>query len=125
MRVYQGMLDYQHDLIMVMYINKICLKSNGTGVTNNLFQFKIINYMASLSKYSPSSLMHFPILLCHTPIHCWKDSSGMLLSFIVRALLMDSTPSIQFTLIIILCLEEKKKNHTEQDQLNWEVVPLQ
>ena len=52
---------------------KVCQKSNGTGVTNNLFQFQTINYKV----FPPLSLMHFPILLCYASRYCWKDSSGM------------------------------------------------
>ena len=78
--------------------------------------------MVSPSKYSPSSQMHFSILLCHTSMHCWKDSSGMPLSSIL-------TPSWWPP-----CLQNgslwwspwvcgKEKGHTEQDQVNREVVP--
>ena len=31
-------------------LHEVCLKSNGTGVTNNLFQFQTTNYMVSPSK---------------------------------------------------------------------------
>ena len=56
------------------------MKSNGTDVTNNLFQFQTINYIIFLSKLSPSSLMLFPILLYNASMNCWKDYSGMQLS---------------------------------------------
>ena len=46
--------------------------------------------------------MHFSILLCHTSMHCWKDSSGMPLSSIVTALLMASMPSKRVLLMIPL-----------------------
>ena len=50
--------------------------------------------------------MHFPILVCHASIHCWKDSPGM-------ALLMASTPLKQ----ILLSLWKRKKSN-EKDQVN-------
>lgn len=37
---------------------------------------------------SPWSLSHFPILLCHTCIHSWKDSFRILLISVVTASLM-------------------------------------
>ena len=46
-----------------IYIYKV-MKSNGTGVTNNLFHFQTINYTVFFSKKSLSCQMHFPILLC-------------------------------------------------------------
>ena len=46
----------------------------------------------------------------------------MLLSSVVTALLMTSTPSKRILLMILLSLE---KSNTEQDQVNWEVLPIQ
>ena len=104
-----------------MYIYEVCLKSNGTGVTNSLFQFQTTNGFPF--KVIPSSLMHFSILLCHASMHCWKDSSGMPLSSAVTALLMASTPSKRVPLMIPLSLG-KRKSHTEQDQVNRKIVPV-
>ena len=55
--------------------------------------------------------MHFSIILCHTSMHCWKDSSGMPLSSVVTALLMASTPSKWVPLMIPLSLGKRRKSH--------------
>ena len=74
--------------------------------------------MVPLSKQSPSSLIHFLILLYHASMHCWKDSSGMLLSSVVTAVLMASTSSKWVPLIIPL--GKKKKSHRARSiELNW------
>ena len=53
--------------------------------------------------------MYFPIFLCHTSMHCWKDSSWMPLSFVIRALLMTSMPSKMAPLMTPWSLEKRKK----------------
>ena len=63
----------------------MCLKSNRSGVTNNLLQFQTTNYMVSPFKVFPFSLMHFS-LLCHASMRCWKDSSAMPLSSVATEL---------------------------------------
>ena len=63
--------------------------------------------------------MHFSILLCHAhaSMHCWKDSSGMLLSSIVTALLMTSTPSKWVPKMGSLELREKKR--VTRSKIRW------
>ena len=51
--------------------------------------------------------MHFSVLFCHASMHCWKDSSGMLLSSVITALLMASTPSKWVPLVIPLSLGKR------------------
>ena len=64
--------------------------------------------------------MHFSILLCHTSLRSWNDSSRILLSPIVTALLIVSTTSKHVPLKIPLILG-KEKSPREQNQLNREV----
>ena len=65
--------------------------------------------------------MHFLILLCQTSMHGWKDSSEMFLNSVVTALLMTSTPS-KWVLLMIPFSLGKRKNPTEQNQRNREVI---
>ena len=95
-----------------VYIAKVCLKSNGTGITNNLFEFQITNFMVFPLKSSLSSLINFPILLCHVSIHCWKNSSGMLFSSVIMNLFMAFMPSKQ----VFLNLRNKKSHVTKSDK---------
>ena len=74
--------------------------------------------------YSSSfRLTHFLILISHTSIHCWKDSSGTPLSSVVMALLMTFTLSKWISFVIPLSLW-KRKSHKEKDLVNREVLHI-
>ena len=104
----------------VLHVYEVCPKSNGTGVTNNLFQFQTTNYMFFPFKVIPLE-SH---ALFHPSLQCWKDSSGMSLSSIITALLMASMHSKRVPLIIPMSLRKIKKSHAEQDQVNREFFPI-
>ena len=55
---------------------RLNLKSNGTGVTNNLFHFLSTDYvfLFKVILLGFNTLSH---LLCHSSLHYWKDSSGI------------------------------------------------
>lgn len=78
--------------------------------------------MAFLSKESPSSLIHFSILLWYASMHCWKDSC-MPHRCVDTALLMASTPSKSITLMILSSRGKEKKSH-RATQGKSEVVPV-
>ena len=73
--------------------------------------------MASLLKWFPLSLMHFPILLCHVSMLYWKNSSGMHFSSVVNTFLMAYMPSKLVPLMIPFELREKKK--LTQSKIRW------
>ena len=84
-------LPHMYMYVCPIYVcTKVCLKSNGTGVTNYLFPFQTANYIVSPppTRLFPSSLMHFPIFFYHASMHCWKDSSGTFFSCVITVLLM-------------------------------------
>lgn len=53
---------------------EFCVESNGTGVSQNLFQFQTTKCVAAN-------------FVCHTSVHCCKDSSGLSLSSVVTVFL--------------------------------------
>lgn len=71
-------------LIISVCFNGVCLKCNGTSITDTFFQFQT-NCIVSPSKQYPSRLMYCSILLFHSSMHTWKDSSWMTLSSLTTA----------------------------------------
>lgn len=66
--------------------------------------------MVSNSKESPSSMMCLYIILCHAYMHCWKDSSWIPLSSVVRAHWMSSAPLKRVPLMITLsCVRHSRE----------------
>ena len=66
-------------------------KCSGTGVMKDLFKTQSLQFRLFPFKVIPWSLIHFSILLCHTCMHSWKDSSCILYSSVVTAFLMSTT----------------------------------
>lgn len=97
---------------LFLSLYEVCKKRNRTKVTKNFMLNP--NYKVSPSKLPPSSLTQFPILLCHASMHSWKDSTGILRSSVVAALLMVSISGKWIPLNDPLELGKKReKNHTE------------
>ena len=63
--------------------------------------------------------MNFSILLYHASMHCWKDSSGVLLSSVITTILMAFTP-----LKYVWVWRKLKKHSHGEHQVNKEVVPV-
>ena len=68
-----------YDLWVHPHLYVVYLKSNRTDVHKQFISIPNNKLRCSSKKKFPLSLMHFLILLCHAYMHCWKDSSGMLL----------------------------------------------
>lgn len=67
-------------------IQAVCQKMSRTGVTEDRFKIQTTNF--SPPKASLWSLTHILSFMCHAFRHSWKNSSGILCSFVVTAILM-------------------------------------
>lgn len=76
------------------------------------------------SKLPISSLIDFPILLCHASMHSWKDSTGILRSSAVADLLMVSISGKGVFLITPPRAwgKKRKKNHMEPGRVSRKVA---
>lgn len=93
-----------------------------TGLKSQIIYVKsqLQNYKFCHLKLSLSCLTHFPIFLCHAPMHSW-----ILRSSLVTAFLMVSTSAKKVPLMTPLNLGKRKKNRTKLGRLTIEVSTAQ
>ena len=104
-------------LLSAVSIYEVCPKSNKTDVIKAVLKSIEIYQSQIPSKQSPSTLKHLCICLFEDSIPLWKAFSGIFLSSVVAAILMESMSEkwVLFRTDLILV---KRKSHTGPDQEN-------
>ena len=89
---------------------EVCPKSNETGVIKIVLKSIEIYQSQISSKYPPSTLKHLCIRLFQDSIHSWKTFSGIFLSSVVAAILMESMSEKWVLFRTDLILWKRKKS---------------
>ena len=104
-------------------IYEVCRKSNGTGVTNNLFQFqttKLHGFPFKVISLESNALFHPSLPRFYSLLEGFFWDAPQLR----RYGRFDGLHAFKTGPLMIPLSLGKEKSHTEQDQVNREVVPV-